>query len=114
MKKLGLRASEITRVYAAGAFGTYVDAASAITIGMYPDVPAERITFIGNAAGSGARMCLRSTKMRDLADDLSKKVKYVELAAQKDFQSEFAQAMFIPHRDLSRFPRAASRVRPPA
>ncbi len=113
MKKLRLRASEIERVYAAGAFGTYVDAASAITIGMYPDVPVERITFIGNAAGSGARMCLRSTSMRDLADELSKKVRYVELAAEKDFQSEFAKAMFLPHRDLSRFPGAAARLRPP-
>ena len=110
MKKLKLRAADLDHVYAAGAFGTYVDAASAITIGMYPDVPAERISFIGNAAGSGARMCLKSVKMRDLADDLSKKVSYVELAAEKDFQSEFAQAMFLPHRDISRFPGAALRT----
>jgi len=114
MKKLRLRASLIDRVYAAGAFGTYVDAASAITIGMYPDVPLERISFIGNAAGSGARMCLKSTKMRDLADDLSKRVGYVELAAERDFQTEFAQAMFLPHRDLSRFPAAASRLSRPS
>jgi uncharacterized 2Fe-2S/4Fe-4S cluster protein (DUF4445 family) len=114
MKKLRLRAAKIDRVYAAGAFGTYVDASSAIAIGMYPDVPVERISFIGNAAGSGARMCLKSTRMRDLADDLSKKVSYLELAAEKDFQSEFAQAMFLPHRDLSRFPGASSRLRRPA
>lgn len=104
MKKLKLRCSDLSRVYAAGAFGTYVDATSAINIGMYPDVPVERIRFIGNAAGSGARMCLKSTKMRDLAEELSHKVKYVELAAEPSFQNEFAQAMFLPHRDLSRFP----------
>ncbi len=104
MKKLKLRCSDLSRVYAAGAFGTYVDASSAINIGMYPDVPVERIKFIGNAAGSGARMCLKSTKMRDLADELSRKVKYIELAAEPSFQNEFAQAMFLPHRDISRFP----------
>jgi uncharacterized 2Fe-2S/4Fe-4S cluster protein (DUF4445 family) len=104
MKKLKVDSSDLSRVYAAGAFGTYVDASSAIAIGMYPDVPVERIQFIGNAAGSGARMCLRSTKMRDLADDLSREVEYVELAAEKTFQTEFAQAMFLPHRDLTRFP----------
>jgi uncharacterized 2Fe-2S/4Fe-4S cluster protein (DUF4445 family) len=71
---------------------------------MYPDVPVERIEFIGNAAGSGARMCLKSTKTRDLADKLSREVEYVELAAEKVFQSEFAMAMFLPHRDVSRFP----------
>lgn len=108
MQKLKLGSSQIARIYAAGAFGTYVDASSAIAIGMYPDVPVERIKFIGNAAGSGARMCLRSVAMRDLADDLSKKVRYVELAAEKNFQSEFAQAMFLPHRNLLRFPNVAN------
>lgn len=110
-KKLKVRCSDLKRVYAAGAFGTYVDASSAIVIGMYPDVPVERIKFIGNAAGSGARMCLKSTRMRDLADSLSRKVKYVELASEKNFQNEFAMAMFLPHRDLSRFPRAARSVK---
>jgi len=109
MKRFKLGCSEIDRIYAAGAFGTYVDASSAISIGMYPDVPAERIKFIGNAAGSGARMCLKSTKMRDLADKLSRKVEYVELAAEKDFQNEFAMAMFLPHRDTSRFPSRGKR-----
>jgi uncharacterized 2Fe-2S/4Fe-4S cluster protein (DUF4445 family) len=106
MRKLKVKPIDISKVYAAGAFGTYVDATSAIRIGMYPDVPIERIHFIGNAAGSGARMCLRSMKMRDLAERLSRKVEYVELAAEKEFQKEFAQAMFLPHRDLSRFPSA--------
>jgi uncharacterized 2Fe-2S/4Fe-4S cluster protein (DUF4445 family) len=109
MRKLRLRCSQLSRVYAAGAFGTYVDASSAITIGMYPDVPVERIKFIGNAAGSGARMCLRSAKMRRVAEQLSRRIRYVELAAEKDFQTEFAMAMFLPHRDVSRFPRASRR-----
>ena len=49
-------------------------------------------------------MCLKSTKMRDLADKLSREVEYVELAAEKSFQNEFAMAMVLPHRDISRFP----------
>ena len=104
MRKLGVKCQDLKRVYAAGAFGTYVDASSAVTIGMYPDVPVTRIRFVGNAAGSGARMALKSTHVRDLAEKLSKKVEYIELAAEKDFQSEFAKAMFLPHRDLGRFP----------
>lgn len=104
MRKLGVKCQDLKRVYAAGAFGTYVDASSAVTIGMYPDIPVNRIRFVGNAAGSGARMALKSTHVRDLAEKLSKKVEYIELAAEKDFQSEFAKAMFLPHRDLGRFP----------
>ena len=109
MRKLGVKCQDLKRVYAAGAFGTYVDASSAVTIGMYPDVPVTRIRFVGNAAGSGARMALKSTHVRDLAEKLSKRVEYVELAAEKDFQSEFAKAMFLPHRDAGRFPSVKTR-----
>ena len=108
-RKLGIRTEDIQRVYAAGAFGTYVDASSAITIGMYPDIPVDRIKFIGNAAGSGARMALKSIQVRDLAEKLSRRVEYVELAAEKDFQNEFAKAMFLPHRDMDRFPSMRGR-----
>jgi uncharacterized 2Fe-2S/4Fe-4S cluster protein (DUF4445 family) len=111
MRKLKVRPSAIDRVYAAGAFGTYVDAESAINIGMYPDVPVDRIRFIGNAAGSGDRMALKSVKERDLAEELSRKVGYIELASEKDFQQEFAKAMFLPHRDLGYFPNRGKRTR---
>lgn len=104
LRKLGASSSDLSTVYAAGAFGTYVDASSAISIGMYPDIPPDRIKFVGNAAGSGARMALKSVEARRLADDLSCRVEYVELASEKDFQSEFAKAMFIPHRERDRFP----------
>lgn len=104
VRRLGIRYSDIMTIYAAGAFGTYIDASSAMAIGMYPDVPVERIKFIGNAAGSGARMALKSLDTRTLADRLSKSVEYVELASEADFQSEFAKAMFLPHREEDRFP----------
>ena len=109
VRRLGIDYSDIKTIYAAGAFGTYVDATSAIAIGMYPDVPVERIKFIGNAAGSGARMALKSVETRALADGLSKKVEYIELASEPDFQSEFAKAMFLPHREERRFPSARGR-----
>jgi uncharacterized 2Fe-2S/4Fe-4S cluster protein (DUF4445 family) len=45
-------------VIIAGAFGTYIDVASAMTIGLLPQVPLERVTQVGNAAGMGARLAL--------------------------------------------------------
>ena len=35
----------------AGAFGTYIDVGSAMTIGLLPKIPLERISQVGNAAG---------------------------------------------------------------
>ena len=48
-----------TRVVIAGAFGAYIDVASAIAIGLLPELPLERFAQVGNAAGLGVRMDAR-------------------------------------------------------
>jgi uncharacterized 2Fe-2S/4Fe-4S cluster protein (DUF4445 family) len=72
-------------------------------IGLLPDVPSKRVTFVGNAAGAGARMALISKNLRQTAELISRKTQYIELASEPDFQTEFASAMFFPHRDMDRF-----------
>jgi uncharacterized 2Fe-2S/4Fe-4S cluster protein (DUF4445 family) len=103
MKKLGVKAHDIQRVFLAGAFGTYVDPQNAKIIGMYPDVPLERVQFVGNTAGSGARMTLLSIDARNMAGDIARHVEYVELGADPDFQSEFLKATYLPHQETERF-----------
>jgi len=107
MKHLKVKSTEIERIFLAGAFGTYVDPQNAMIVGMYPDVPLERVQFAGNAAGSGARMALLSRKVRENIDHLVEKTGYIELAADPSFQSEFAAALQLPHKDLTRFPTIA-------
>ncbi|MFQ6135540.1 MAG: ASKHA domain-containing protein, partial [Nitrososphaerales archaeon] len=68
LKRLNLVPEDIKRLYIAGAFGTYVDLTSSLTIGMYPEIPVSRARFVGNTAGSGARMALLSREMRLIAD----------------------------------------------
>jgi uncharacterized 2Fe-2S/4Fe-4S cluster protein (DUF4445 family) len=104
MKKLGITNEDIKRVFIAGAFGNYIDPENARTIGMYPDVPLERIWFVGNAAGSGARLALISRKTRQEAEIISNRVRYFELAADPSFQDEFLKAVYLPHKELERFP----------
>ena len=103
-KHMHINDSDISTVYLAGAFGTYVDPQSALTVGMYPDVTLSRIRFVGNAAGSGARMALLSTEIREKAEQVAKQLEYLELAADKGFSDEFMNALFLPHRDPARFP----------
>jgi uncharacterized 2Fe-2S/4Fe-4S cluster protein (DUF4445 family) len=103
MKKFGVKAYDVQRVFLAGAFGTYVDPQNAKIIGMYPDVPLERVHFIGNTAGSGARMTLLSVDARKTASDIARRVEYVELGADPDFQSEFLKATYLPHQESERF-----------
>jgi uncharacterized 2Fe-2S/4Fe-4S cluster protein (DUF4445 family) len=104
MKRFGVDTDQIARVYLAGAFGTYVDPESARTIGMLPDVPTNRFEFAGNTAGSGARMALKSTDIRSVASTIVKKIQYLELAGEADFQQEFMKALYFPHREIERFP----------
>jgi len=105
MKKLGISVDDIERAFIAGAFGNYIDPENARIIGMYPDIPSERVKFVGNAAGSGARMALISGKAKRIAETISRSVNYVELAADPFFQSEFVKAIYLPHQELERFPR---------
>jgi uncharacterized 2Fe-2S/4Fe-4S cluster protein (DUF4445 family) len=111
MRHLNVEYSQIQKVFLAGAFGTYVDPQSAVIIGMYPDVPLERVQFVGNAAGSGARMTLLSREARENSDRIVQRIEYIELAADPRFQREFTEALQLPHKDLSRFPTVAQLIK---
>jgi len=91
--------AEIEQVIIAGAFGTYIDVASAITIGMLPRLPLKRFRQVGNAAGTGARLALISRQKRAEAQAIARKIKYIELAADPGFMSTFVDAIKIGHND---------------
>jgi uncharacterized 2Fe-2S/4Fe-4S cluster protein (DUF4445 family) len=90
-----IAASEIDQVIIAGAFGTYIDVASAIAIGMLPDLPLERFRQVGNAAGIGAKLALVSRSKRSEAQALARRVGYAELATDPGFAQAFARAMYL-------------------
>jgi uncharacterized 2Fe-2S/4Fe-4S cluster protein (DUF4445 family) len=91
----GCSENEIKQVVIAGAFGTYIDAASAVEIGMLPALPLERFRQVGNAAGAGARLALISLSQRAEAQAIASKVNYLELATAPDFEKTFIQASFL-------------------
>jgi uncharacterized 2Fe-2S/4Fe-4S cluster protein (DUF4445 family) len=92
-QKVGIADGDIEQIFLAGAFGNYIRAESALRLKMLPDVPAERIHFVGNAASSGAQMILLSRQCRDKAKELARKIEYVEIADQPGFQDVFADCM---------------------
>ena len=62
LKEVGLSLDIVERVYIAGGFGNYLDIDKAIMIGMLPDLPKEKFSFIGNTSIAGAYLCLLSQK----------------------------------------------------
>jgi uncharacterized 2Fe-2S/4Fe-4S cluster protein (DUF4445 family) len=93
LRNSALRADEVDQIIIAGAFGTYVDVSSAMAIGMLPRLPLDRFRQVGNAAGTGARLALISRSKRAEARDLARRVRYIELASDPQFNQTFAQAM---------------------
>jgi len=101
MRRLGV--TRLDRVILAGAFGSYIDKARAMLLGLFPDCELDKVWAVGNAAGDGARIALLNVDKREEANRVARQVEYVELTVEPDFQQEFMNAMYLPHaRD--RFP----------
>jgi uncharacterized 2Fe-2S/4Fe-4S cluster protein (DUF4445 family) len=104
LKEVGLSLDIVERIYIAGGFGNYLDVDKAIMIGMLPDLPLEKFSFIGNTSIAGAYLCLLSEKMRSEAQETAKKMTYVELSASSGFMDEYMSALFLPHTNIDLFP----------
>ncbi len=91
--KIGLKDADIMQILLAGAFGNYIRPQSALKIGLLPEVGLELIRFVGNAAATGAQTMLLSSRYREKALQLARKIEYVEIAHSKDFQNTFAESM---------------------
>jgi uncharacterized 2Fe-2S/4Fe-4S cluster protein (DUF4445 family) len=87
----------VDRVVLAGAFGAHISPMHALVLGMIPDVPVEKVTSAGNAAGTGARIALCSVAARREAEALVRRITKVETAIEPRFQEHFVAANAIPH-----------------
>ncbi|MFQ6100221.1 MAG: ASKHA domain-containing protein [Anaerolineae bacterium] len=92
----GLEAEQVERVVVAGAFGTYLDVDSALAVGVLPPLPRERFVQVGNAAGMGAKLALLSRRCRELAEEIARRVEYVELTTHPRFVEEYVAALMLP------------------
>jgi len=92
-QQLGKKVQDIRRVLLAGAFGSYMDPESACRIGLLPEELRGRITAVGNAAGSGAKLLACDRARIELAQELKDKIEFLELASLREFPGTFAKAM---------------------
>jgi uncharacterized 2Fe-2S/4Fe-4S cluster protein (DUF4445 family) len=93
LHEAGIGYDEIEDFVVAGAFGTYLDIQSSLHIGMFPRLPLERFSQVGNAAGSGARQMLVSAGRRIFAAERARDVTYIELTVHPEFTKAYMAAM---------------------
>jgi len=94
--RAGAKASDVPRLYLAGAFGNYINRASARRIGLL-EFPLDVIRSAGNTALRGAKVALFETGGPGGAyDDLRRRIEHVPLAADPQFQDLYAGSMAFP------------------
>ena len=98
------RAEDLEAVYLAGGFGNFLNTRQAVIVGMLPDVPLEKIHFVGNTSIAGAKAALLSQKAFDVSEEIAKSMTYFDLMSHQTYMEEFIRAKFLPHTDLSLFP----------
>ena len=96
LRHLGIGLEDLERVNIAGAFGNFLRKDTAQAIGLVPNIDPEKVQFIGNAAGVGARMALVDADARERANRISETCEYVELAGHPEYQDAFVAAIPFP------------------
>ncbi len=98
----GFTFEQIERIYVAGGFGNYLNVRKAIGIGLLPDVPVEKIEFVGNSSLMGARMALLSSHVFEKAITISQSITNIELSKFAPFADEYMASLYLPHIDRER------------
>jgi uncharacterized 2Fe-2S/4Fe-4S cluster protein (DUF4445 family) len=107
LRHMSLDFSSIKKFFIAGGFGTYLDVPNAISLGLLPDMEPKRFVFVGNSSLAGARAVLLAGQAALAAEDIARKITYLELSVQSDYMDEYMAALFFPHTDIAKFPRVA-------
>ena len=100
----GVTTDDIDHLYLSGAFPAHSDLESAITIGIFPDLPREKYHLLKNSSLEGAKILLLDHSRLEEAKTLSETIYCVQFASIPDFLIRMQAAKFIPHTDMSRYP----------
>ena len=104
LEAAGVSAPDVSHLYLSGAFPAHSNLESAITIGIFPDLPREKYALLKNSSLQGARILLLDHTRLAEAKALAENMYCVQFASVPDFLVRMQAAKFIPHTDLQRFP----------
>ncbi len=110
MEKQGVETVDTIRF--AGAFGSFIDPQYAMVLGLIPDCDLDRVSAVGNAAGTGARMALLNRNHRREIEETVRRIEKIETALESRFQEHFVHAMALPNK-VDPFPKLAEQVQLP-
>ena len=110
LSNVGLEFDLVERVLIAGNFGQSLDIERAVLIGLLPDIPRQRIRFIGNSSLAGARRALLSRQAWRRAAEIASSITCMELTAEPRYFDEYTGALFLPHTNDNLFPTVKAQL----
>lgn len=110
LESAGVQTEEISRCYLSGAFPAHSDLESAITVGIFPDLPRQKYVSIANTSLDGARLLLLDRTKLEEAVELAENMYCVQFASILDFLVRMQAAKFIPHTDMERYPSVLKKL----
>jgi len=111
LKEVGIRYNEIQKVIIAGGFGSFINIRKAIAIGMLPDLPSGRFSYVGNGSLKGASLALVSRDAVNKVQEITQGITYFDLSTTTGYMDEFIASLFIPHTDLNLFPSVKKKMK---
>jgi uncharacterized 2Fe-2S/4Fe-4S cluster protein (DUF4445 family) len=110
LTEVGMSIGEIEHIILAGGFGSYINLEKAMTIGLLPELDADKVTYIGNGSLMGARMSSLTNRIRKDVVEVTKKMTNFELSDTNSYMDNYVAALFLPHTDINQFPKLKSRL----
>lgn len=109
LEAAGVSLDEVGTFYLSGGFGTHLDLESAITIGMYPDIPREKFRILGNSSLAGVKKLLTDRTQLDRVRYFAGQTAYVQFGAMEKFVENMTAAQFLPHTNAALYPSVRRR-----
>jgi len=110
LNALNMTFDDVTEIMVAGAFGNFMNLANAVFIGLLPDVPQDRLRFVGNTSIAGAKLAAICSGCYEEMFQIAAGTTYFELSTDPTFMDQFVSACFFPHTNVELFPHVMAEM----
>lgn len=110
LRRVEMTFADLANVYIAGGFGRFLDIENATTIGLLPDIPPERFSYLGNTSLMGSYMIAVSQDYRRRQVELASRMTCLDLSTEPSYMEQYTGALFLPHTDRAQFPNVSEKL----
>jgi uncharacterized 2Fe-2S/4Fe-4S cluster protein (DUF4445 family) len=100
----------LAEIMIAGAFGNFLNIDNAVFLGLLPDIPRDRLRFVGNTSIAGAKLAALCSDCYEEIFQIASRTTYFELSTDPTFMDQFVSACFFPHTNVELFPSVAAQL----